>query len=758
MSTPKPPASGAPGADDRASRRKNAKQGREPKKGGPDANESKGKAAEAAGIAKGAAAAAAKGRDPRDELIGKAGDLAEKKLKKTPGGKKLGESGTKAAVGAGQAIVAAKTGSKKAMVEGIQKAAEGLKGMPKEQAKKKVKQGALITAAIVLLVVLCSGYVGGGGLGNAFSTGANAPGGGIIGDDCGGNAQASDASNEGDPQLVTVNQTEPNLAAHGKWDKEQVNNARIIYDVGTQLGVPERGIIIALTTSIGEQRLHHKPDEPNDTYAAIGMFQQRPQSGWGRWEYIKNRWYAAANYYRGPKYAVEAVHGIKPGNSYELDLSGGPKSKDWVEGDTGKQVSWNASGNTGGGKGLMGIDNWESKNITEIIELVQVADAPADYWADQEAEAKKIFEHITGNPASDTGNGEEGSSSNPSTCKPNEQICYGNKSVVVSPPEIIDGWTTPSYGKITSDYGETDGAHSTPHEGTDIANDECTQVQAVTDGKVTDVGCSITDNHRKLPDKECDVQRGDEVLNNGIGGCGWNVTIEHANNIKTRYCHLVREPKVKKGDSVTVGQLIGFMGSTGRSTGPHLHFEAYNPSLTSGKALLKEHGIKIPETAPTPDVPGSKDGACPFGEGKKGGKITVATDKMCGAVYATFPKFQPEGGANCNRGGDADHGTGMACDFMTNHSGRQSQGDEMALGNQLADWAMKNAKAYGIEYIMWQHRIWSIGREGKPVPLSDWKWVEERGGATANHQDHVHISVCANSGSPPFDTCQDNGA
>lgn len=58
------------------------------------------------------------------------------------------------------------------------------------------------------------------------------------------------------------------------------------------------------------------------------------------------------------------------------------------------------------------------------------------------------------------------------------------------------------------------------------------------------------------------------------GGYGKLVTILHENGYSTLYGHL-NEILVNPGDKVTAGSLIGRLGSTGRSTGPHLHFEIH---------------------------------------------------------------------------------------------------------------------------------------------------------------------------------------
>jgi hypothetical protein len=73
------------------------------------------------------------------------------------------------------------------------------------------------------------------------------------------------------------------------------------------------------------------------------------------------------------------------------------------------------------------------------------------------------------------------------------------------------------------------------------------------------------------------------------------------------------------------------------------------------------------------------------------------------------------------RGGVSDHPGGKAVDFMVNR----------ATGDELAACALKNKAALGITYVIWRQRI-NFGQ--------GWQGMEDRGGVTANHYDHVHVS------------------
>ena len=55
---------------------------------------------------------------------------------------------------------------------------------------------------------------------------------------------------------------------------------------------------------------------------------------------------------------------------------------------------------------------------------------------------------------------------------------------------------------------------------------------------------------------------------------GNSVTIQHSHGFLTRYGHL-RSIRVKKGQQVAQGQVVGTLGNTGKSTGPHLHYEVH---------------------------------------------------------------------------------------------------------------------------------------------------------------------------------------
>ncbi|MGW2156399.1 coiled-coil domain-containing protein [Nonomuraea sp. NPDC001699] len=81
-----------------------------------------------------------------------------------------------------------------------------------------------------------------------------------------------------------------------------------------------------------------------------------------------------------------------------------------------------------------------------------------------------------------------------------------------------------------------------------------------------------------------------------------------------------------------------------------------------------------------------------------------------------------------------EHPLGRACDFMLSHGGAMPSPAEVKRGYEIANWAIKNSRRLGIMYIIYRQRIWH-SRTGT------WRTMSNRGGTTANHFDHPHISV-----------------
>jgi murein DD-endopeptidase MepM/ murein hydrolase activator NlpD len=76
------------------------------------------------------------------------------------------------------------------------------------------------------------------------------------------------------------------------------------------------------------------------------------------------------------------------------------------------------------------------------------------------------------------------------------------------------------------------------------------------------------------------------------------VEVDHGNNLVTRYAHASRL-LVKKGDLVKRGQKVAEVGTTGRSTGPHLHFEVLVQGVPQDPMKFLNAGRNVPATVPS---------------------------------------------------------------------------------------------------------------------------------------------------------------
>jgi murein DD-endopeptidase MepM/ murein hydrolase activator NlpD len=140
------------------------------------------------------------------------------------------------------------------------------------------------------------------------------------------------------------------------------------------------------------------------------------------------------------------------------------------------------------------------------------------------------------------------------------------------PPHAIEqcvsvaGWMKPVSGPIVSGFrtGVRPG-----HDGVDIAASKGMPIHAAASGLVI----QVRSNAHLLDGApySCDVD-GHPVT---VKGCGWYAELLHGDGTVTRYCHMVRRPIVQTGQPVAVGQVIGQVGSSGHSSGPHLHLEPH---------------------------------------------------------------------------------------------------------------------------------------------------------------------------------------
>ncbi|MDQ4212949.1 LysM peptidoglycan-binding domain-containing protein [Microbacterium capsulatum] len=117
---------------------------------------------------------------------------------------------------------------------------------------------------------------------------------------------------------------------------DQASNAQRIIQIGRALGVPARGIVIALATAMVESGLTNHPGGDRDS---VGLFQQRPSTGWGTKEQISDRDYAITAFYRGTRTT----------------------------------------------NGLLDIPNWQNRGFGEVAQAVQVSAYPGRYvlWEPQ---------------------------------------------------------------------------------------------------------------------------------------------------------------------------------------------------------------------------------------------------------------------------------------------------------------------------------------------------------------------------------------
>jgi hypothetical protein len=135
-------------------------------------------------------------------------------------------------------------------------------------------------------------------------------------------------------------------------------------------------------------------------------------------------------------------------------------------------------------------------------------------------------------------------------------------------------------------------------------------------------------------------------------------------------------------------------------------------------------------TKPVASTSGSiSQAACKSGSAVEDG-LTQDAIRVHRAVCAEFPDITSYGGLRAGDSG-SEHSTGHALDIMVS-------GSE---GDAVAAWLKANYQKLGISELIWSQRIWTVQRSSE-----GWRWMEDRGSTTANHYDHVHVTVYGNAG------------
>lgn len=179
--------------------------------------------------------------------------------------------------------------------------------------------------------------------------------------------------------------------------------------------------------------------------------------------------------------------------------------------------------------------------------------------AEQQRLAAAAAEAARNNPSPGNGGGSSGGGS-------------GGGSTVPVTPNPSSGWVTPHYGRFTSGYGWRNDPVGTLgrklHAGIDIAAGCGTPIYAVAAGTVS-------------------------LRSYDIYGANM-LYINHGGGVQSEYFHMIRPAHVYPGQRVSAGQVVAYEGSTGHSTGCHLHFQIrVGGSLVNPESFLGARGVGL---------------------------------------------------------------------------------------------------------------------------------------------------------------------
>ncbi|MGD7789549.1 SH3 domain-containing protein [Propionibacteriaceae bacterium Y1700] len=258
--------------------------------------------------------------------------------------------------------------------------------------------------------------------------------------------------------------------------------------------------------------------------------------------------------------------------------------------------------------------------------------------------------------------------------------------------------------------------------------------------KAADADAKRADEARKADDKNKKEKKGSSTLAEakpeaiGVRYATTNLNLRTEASAEAKVADVLEEGakvEITGGAQGEFAQVI-VDGTAYWVSAQYLSKDKPEPEPTEGSGSDKAAGSEGSDSSGSDDSDsgsssgGSADSSapCPSGSSVESG-LTPNAIKVHRSVCHKFPQVTSYGGVRA----DAlpEHPSGRALDCMISSN---------ATGWEIARYVRANASSLGVTQVIFDQHIWTTQRSGE-----GWRQMEDRGGATANHQDHVHVTV-----------------